>query len=157
AKTVRESGSYGAGSRVNRSATLLEKEPIMKSTSMITAGIVLSISLGLAAASHAQQGPMMGGMGPGMQHGMKGHTQYGATQGRGEGRMSGHPMMNPEEHAAHRQKMRNAATPEERQKIAEATRAEMHKRAHGHGGMPQQRGPRGGTGQSAPAAGAHTH
>jgi hypothetical protein len=59
--------------------------------------------------------------------------------------------MTPEERTALREKMRNAATPEERQKIAEATRAEMQKRAQERGvTLPEHRGPHG---RSGPRAG----
>ena len=55
--------------------------------------------------------------------------------------------MTPEEHTATINKMRNAATPEERQKIADATRAEMQKRAKEKGiTLPETRGPRAGYG-----------
>ena len=48
--------------------------------------------------------------------------------------------------------MRNAATPEERQKIAEAIHAEMQKRAQEKGiTLPEHRGPRGHMG-AGPAA-----
>jgi Spy/CpxP family protein refolding chaperone len=39
----------------------------------------------------------------------------------------------PEERSAFQEKMRNAKTPEERQKLAEANRAEMQKRAQEKG------------------------
>jgi hypothetical protein len=138
----------------------------MKRTHKIAAGIAASVSLGLAAAVFAQQGPM-GGTGPhaqgGMQHGMKGGMQHGGAQagaqhgmkggmgpgatGHGPaGQAAGHGLMTPEERTALREKMRNAATPEERQKIAEATRAEMQKRAQERGvTLPEHRGAHFGT------------
>jgi hypothetical protein len=104
-------------------------------------GTVAALSLGLAAAAFAHPGQMGGAMGPGM--GGMGHG------GMGPGAMGGGPaggmqqLMTPEEHTALQEKMRNAKTPEERQKLAEANRAEMEKRAkekgvalpgpHGHG------------------------
>jgi len=46
--------------------------------------------------------------------------------------------------------MRSAATPEERQKIAEATRTEMRKRASEKGiTLPEHHGPRAGVGRNA--------
>ena len=56
-------------------------------------------------------------MGPGMMH------------GGFAGPMAGQQLMTPEERTALQEKMRNARTPEERQKLAEANRAEMQKRA----------------------------
>jgi DNA invertase Pin-like site-specific DNA recombinase len=55
--------------------------------------------------------------------------------------------MTPEERTALMEKMRSATTPEERQKIAEATHAEMEKRAQEKGiTLPDHRGPHGGFG-----------
>jgi hypothetical protein len=60
--------------------------------------------------------------------------------------------------------MRNAKTPEERQKLAEATHAEMEKRAKERGiALPEGHGPRGGIGANAapapraPSASEHVH
>lgn len=51
-------------------------------------------------------------------------------------------LMTPEARAAFAEKMRNATTPEERQKIATETRAEMQKLAEAKGiTLPQRRGP----------------
>jgi Spy/CpxP family protein refolding chaperone len=44
--------------------------------------------------------------------------------------------MTPEERTALQEKMRNAKTPEERQKLAQATRDEMQKRAKEKGVTP---------------------
>lgn len=150
----------------------------MKRSQKIATGIALSLSLGLAAAAYAHPGQMGGGMGPGaqggiqhgmkegtrhgaqggqghggMQHGMKGGMQHGKqAAGRGTGPQAGHGLMSPEERTALREKMRNAATPEERQQIAAATRAEMHKRAQEKGiTLPEGRGPRTGAAPEAPA------
>jgi hypothetical protein len=68
--------------------------------------------------------------------------------------------MTPEEWAAHREQMLNAATFEERQQIAAANHAEMQKRAAERGiSLPQQVGPRQGMGprfRAAPQAPAAT-
>jgi len=60
-----------------------------------------------------------------MGHGAKGHgaTEPGAAA----------QLMTPEEQAAMREKMRAAKTPEARQKLAEANRAEMQQRAKDKG------------------------
>ncbi|MGQ0750223.1 MAG: hypothetical protein ACT4PS_06800 [Betaproteobacteria bacterium] len=84
----------------------------------IAAGIALSMSLAFAGATAAHPGE-----GRGMQHGMRGGMEHG-MRGQGEGR--GHEMT-AEERTAFHEKMRNA-TPEERCKLADARRAEMHKR-----------------------------
>jgi len=104
---------------------------------------------------------MGGGMGPqmkgGMQHGAQGGMQHGAKGGTGHGPMgagaAGHgtaqQLMTPEERTALQEKMRNAKTPEERQQIATATRAEMEKRAQEKGiTLPEHRGPHFGTPQA---------
>ena len=91
---------------------------------------------GMGPGAMGGMGPMgmRGGMGPGMMGGM---GPMGMRSGMGPGGAgAGIPgaaamqqLMTPEEHTATINKMRNAATPEERQKIADATRAEMQKRA----------------------------
>jgi len=76
---------------------------------------------------------MMGGMG----HGAMGPGTLGAQQ-----------LMTPEERTALMDKMHNAKTPEERQKIAQANRAEMEKRAKEKGiTLPGPHGPGMGFGQ----------
>jgi hypothetical protein len=63
--------------------------------------------------------------------------------------------MTPEERAALQEKMQNAGTPEERQKLAQATRQEMQKRAKEKGlTLPEHRGPRAG---AASESDTHTH
>jgi len=68
-----------------------------------------------------------------MQHGKMGGTQHGGAQhgamGEKAGMGAGHSLMTPEERTALQEKMRNAKTPEERQKLAQATHEEMQKRA----------------------------
>ena len=98
----------------------------MKRSRKLAVGVVAALGLGVAvAAVYAQPGPMGGGMGPhmkgGMQHGMKGGMGPGAGHGPA-GQGAGHALMTPEERTALQEKMRNAKTPEERQKLAEATR-----------------------------------
>jgi Spy/CpxP family protein refolding chaperone len=102
-------------------------------------------ALGLAAAVViAQPGQMGGAMG---MHGPMAGMQHGQMGGMGQGRMGGQPLMTPEERSAFQEKMRNAKTPEERQKLVEANRTEMQKRAKEKGiTLPQPHGPRAGFG-----------
>lgn len=137
----------------------------MKQSHKFAVGVVASLGLGIAvAAAYAQTGPMGGGMGPhmqgGMQHGAQGGMQHGAKGGTGHGPMGagaaghgvGQQLMTPEERTALQEKMRSAKTPEERQKIAEATRTEMQKRAQEKGiTLPKHRGPHFGGTPQAPA------
>ena len=138
----------------------------MKRSSKIATAVALSLGLGLAAGVYAQPGQMGGGMGAGthggMQHGMKGGMGPGAMKGGPAGPAAAQQLMTPEERTALQEKMRNAKTPEERQQIAQATRAEMQKRAQEKGiTLPEHRGPRGrmGTGPAAqaPAQTEHVH
>jgi hypothetical protein len=154
----------------------------MNTLNKIAAAVALS--LGLAAAVNAS--PMGANMGHGAQQGgqqhqgMQGHGGQSRMEGMKQGRMQGmkhgeshaghgkaegrgprgaegaQSLMTPEERTAFRDKMRNAKTPEERQQMALANRAEMEKRAADKGiTLPEQRGPRGqGTG---PAAAEHKH
>jgi len=143
----------------------------MKPTYKFAAGVIASLSLGIAVTAYAQPGQMGGGMGPhmqggmqhgamaGMQHGTQG-AQHGMTGGRGHGGMSGgaagygagQQLMTPEERTALQEKMRNAKTPEERQQIATATRTEMEKRAKEKGiTLPEHSGPHFGGTRQAPA------
>lgn len=150
----------------------------MKQSHKLVAGVLASLGLGIAVATaYADPARMGGGTGPhaqggmqhgtpgGMQHGMQGGMQHGVQGGQGPGGMghgqaghgAGAQLMTPEERAALQEKMRNA-TPEERQKIAEATRAEMRKRAQEQGvTLPEPRGPQAGTGTApqAPATSEH--
>ena len=114
----------------------------MKRSHRFAIGIAASLGLGLgAAAAFAHPGQMGGGMG--MQGGM-GHGPMGASPA---GQMGGHQLMTTEEQAAFREKMQNAKTPEERQKLAETNRAEMQKRAKEKGiTLPEPHGPRSGFG-----------
>lgn len=122
----------------------------MKRFHKIAVGIAAALGLGLgAAAVIAHPGAMGGGMGPQMKGGMHakddmGHGPMGAQQ----------QLLTPEERSAFREKMRNAKTPEERQKIAQANRAEIEKRAKEKGiTLPEPHGPRAGFGpHSGPAS-----
>lgn len=150
----------------------------MKPTYKFAAGVIASLGLGIAVATaYANPGQMGGGMGPqskgGMQHGAKGGMQHGAqggmqhdakggtqhgAMGGGAQHGAGQQLMTPEERTALQEKMRNAKTPEERQQIATATRAEMQKRATEKGiTLPEGRGPRTGTTPQAPATTEHQH
>jgi hypothetical protein len=145
----------------------------MKQSHKFAAGIIASLGLGIAvAAAYAQPGQMGAGMGPhmkggmqhgaqgGMQHGAMAGMQHGAKGGTGHGPMgagaaghgAGQELMTQEERSAVIEKMRNAKTPEERQQIATATRAEMEKRAKEKGiTLPEHRGPHFGGTPRAPA------
>jgi hypothetical protein len=105
------------------------KESIVKRSYKLAAAIAAALGLGVAGAAFAHSDGMgHEGMGPGMIHGGMGSGGMGGGAMHG-GPMAGQQLMTPEERAALQEKMRNAKTPEERQKIAEATHAEMQKRA----------------------------
>jgi hypothetical protein len=91
-------------------------------------------------------------MGAGMDPQMKGAMH--AKAGMGHGPMRQQQLLTPEERSAFQEKMRNAKTPEERQTIAEANRAEIEKRAKDKGiTLPEAHGPRAGFGpHSGPAS-----
>jgi hypothetical protein len=127
----------------------------MKPTYKLAAGVIASLGLGIAVATaYANPGQMGGGMEHGkggMQHGAQGGMQHGGMGG-GAGHGAGQQLMTPEERTALQEKMRNAKTPEERQQIAAANRAEMQKRATEKGiTLPEGRGPRTGATPQAPA------
>lgn len=151
----------------------------MNTLNKIAAAVAFSLGLAATASAHpmggnmghgAQQGQhqgMQGGMGHGRMQGMnhgqaqgmqhKGsHAGHGSAQGQGpRGPQTGQSLITPEERTAFRDKMRNAKTPEERQQIALANRAEMEKRAAEKGiTMPEHRGPQG---RNAPASTEHKH
>ena len=107
----------------------------------IGAAAALGLAAGVVIAHPGQMGGAMGKQGPmaGMQNGPMG--------GMGQGPMGGQQLLTPEEHSAFQEKMRNAKTPEERQKLVEANRTEMQKRAKEKGiTLPQPHGPRAGFG-----------
>ena len=152
----------------------------MKRSYMIAAGFAAALGLGIAVAASAHPGgygygggpcPMYGaqaggyGMGPGGGYG-PGWMMHGGGYGPGAGMGPGSggrglmsQLMTPEEWAAHREKMLNATTPEERQQIAAANHAELTKRAKEKGITLPEFGPRGGFGprfRQAPKAPAET-
>jgi hypothetical protein len=126
----------------------------MKQSHKFAVGVIASLGLGIAvAAVYAQPGPMGGGMGPhmkgGMQHGTTGGMGPGAMKGGPAGPIAGQQLMTPEERTALIEQMRNAKTPEERQKIAAANHTEMQKRAKEKGiTLPEPHGPGAGFGPS---------
>ena len=157
--------SSGSNSR-QEDLNFFAKESQMKRSNKLIAGIGASIALGLAAAAvYAHPGQMGEGRQHGMQgmQGMHGDSKQGMdcggmqsdkAHGAMENRGAGIQLMTPEERAALQEKMRNA-TPEERQKIAAETRAEMEKRAKDRGiTLNEQRGLRGPRGQG---EGEHKH
>jgi hypothetical protein len=156
-----------------------EKDMTMRQTYKIVAGVVASLGIGFAVATaYASPGQMGAGMEHGkggMQHGMTEGMQHGAKEGKGHGKGGEHGahrgqdsardhgaghgagLMTPEERTALRQRMRNA-TPEERQQIAAANRAEMRKRAQEKGVTPHKgHGPRSAAAPKAPEATEHQH
>jgi len=107
----------------------------------IGAAAALGLAAGVVIAHPGQMGGGMGKQGPmaGMQH--------GPMAGMGQGPMGGQQLLTPEERSAFQEKMRNAKTAEERQKLVEANRVEMQKRAKEKGiALPQPHGPRAGFG-----------
>lgn len=129
----------------------------MKLSKQLVMGIAGAVSMILAGGSALAHQSGHGGMG----HAMKGGMGQGAMVGKGQradapgagcpmgarggpasdaaqSGMSGHghgpaAALSQDGREALREKMRNAATPEERQQLALAHRAQMHKRAAGHG------------------------
>ena len=129
----------------------------MKRSHKTAAGIVAALSLGVAVAAFAQPGSMGDGNGPhgkaGMQHARTGGMQHGAMGHGAAGMGAGHSLMTPEERTALQEKMSNAKTPEERHKLAQATREEMQKRAREKGiSLPEHGGPR-----ASASSGSDTH
>jgi hypothetical protein len=102
----------------------------MKRSYRIAAAVAAALGLGLAAAAFAHPDAMM----------------HGGVAGP----MAGQQLMTLEERTALQEKMRNAKTPEERRKLAEANRAEMQKRAKEKGiTLPESHGPHAGFGPGA--------
>lgn len=129
--------------------------------------IAIALTLGVTAAyaqSDQMRGNMehgaQGGQHQGMQHDMKDrmhkgmnhdgdkHAKHSEAKGHGEhGAKAVQSLATPEERSAMHEKMRAAKTPEERQQIALANRAEMQKRATEKGiTLPEHRGPHGHSG-----------
>lgn len=127
-------------------------------------GAIAALGLVLAApVAGAHSGDMGGKQGgqDGM-HGGKGgmHSSMGGHAGKGgRGMGVGQQLMTPEERTGMREKMRAARSPEERQALAAANRAEMEKRAKDKGiTLPNQRSAGGGMGSRRwPGAGGHQH
>lgn len=119
----------------------------------IASALVLGFGLAVAAAQAHQGGAAMEGM-----HGMHG-MRMGMMHGDSSGPMAGRQLMTPEERQAFGDRMRNAATPEERRKLAQANRAEMEKRAKEKGiTLPEGHGPHAAAGRhGAPSSPAPTH
>ncbi len=132
----------------------------MNKLSKIATAVALSLGVTAVALAHPGEGRGMGpgaqqGQHQGMQHEMKEHMKQGmnhdgekhakrgVAKGHGEhGSNAAQSLVTPEERTAMREKMRNAKTPEERQQIALANRAEMQKRATEKGvTLPEHRGP----------------
>jgi hypothetical protein len=115
----------------------------MKRSYKVAAAVAAALGLGVAAAALAHPGAMGSGMGAGMMGGMGPAMMHGGFAGP----MGAQQLMTPEERSAFQEKMRNAKTPEERQKLAEANHAEMQKRAKEKGiTLPEPHGPRAGFG-----------
>lgn len=124
----------------------------MKSLNIIAAAIALSAGI-VTATAYAHQGEGRGeghgmrqGEHQGMEHGKgSGHAERGEGRHgskRHDGKHAAQSLMSQEERTAFRDKMHNAKTPEERQQIALANRAEMEKRAAEKGiTLPAHRGP----------------
>lgn len=138
----------------------------MKRTHKLIFGAGTAVSLGMAALAVSAHpgGPMGLGAGPGAAGGThqfsKGGMGPGAMMRGAMGPQAAQHLMTAEERTATLEKLRAAATPEERQQIVTATRAEMEKRARDEGiTLPAQRGPHGlGMGPApAPAANEHSH
>lgn len=110
-------------------------------------GMMMHGGGGMGHGMRAGMGPgMRGDMGPGMRGGVgPGAMMHGGPAGGGIGQQ----LMTPDERTAMWDKMRNAKTPEERQQLALANRAEMEKRAKDKGiTLPQGYGPHGGYGRN---------
>jgi Spy/CpxP family protein refolding chaperone len=97
------------------------KESIMKRSHQAAAGLFAALTIGLAAAAFAQADNSAESKGQHGTHGMQQGMQHGMTGGM---------HMNSEQHAALREKMRSAKTPEDRQKIAKEAHEEMHKQGN---------------------------
>jgi hypothetical protein len=151
-------GVEGEDGRPDKRHSTIEKDTTMKQSHKFAAGVIASLGLGIAAAvAYASPEQMGGGMGShmkgGMQHGATGGAQHAGMGAGAGGHGAGQQLMTTEERTALHEKMRNAGTPEERQKIAAENRAEMQKRAKERGIiLPEHRGPHFGGTPQAPAA-----
>ena len=117
------------------------KKALVGAAAVAAAGVA-GLVVAHPGASFGPQGGGSGAFGPG---GMAGNAPM--MHGGFAGPMAGQQLMTPEERQAFVEKMRNAKTPEDRQKLAEANHAEMEKRATEKGiTLPQSHGPRAGIG-----------
>ena len=113
--------------------------------SAVAAGLGLAVAAAYAhpGAGFGSQGDASGGFGPGSMRGMGSPMMHG---GHG-GPTPAQQLVTPEERQAFIEKMRSAKTAEERQKLAEANRAEIEKRAKEKGiTLPEAHGPGAGSG-----------
>jgi hypothetical protein len=138
----------------------------MNKLNKIATAVALTLGIATTAYAHSdrmgdhkERGTHSGqhqGMHEGMEHGrMQGmkrdgenHAHRSETKGHGShgehGSKAAQSLTTPEERSAMHDKMRAAKTPEERQQIASANRAEMQKRATEKGiTMPEHRGEHG--------------
>jgi hypothetical protein len=115
---------------------------------LIGAAVVAALGAAGLVVAHPGAGFGPGGFGPGFMQGMGPGMGPGMMMRGGfAGPTAAQQLMTPEEQQAFIEKMQNAKTPEERQKLAEANRAEMEKRAQEKGiTLPEAHGPFGGTG-----------
>jgi hypothetical protein len=118
------------------------KDTIMKSTQKLAVGFVAAAVLALAAGTAYAHPGMGGGMGHGMGWGGMGRMEPGyGPMGHGPmgyGAGAAQQLLTPEERTAFVEKMRNATSFEERQKLAAANRAEIQKRAKEKGITPPE-------------------
>lgn len=113
--------------------------------SAVALGLGLAVAAAYAhpGAGFGPQGDAPGGSGPGSMRGMGSPMMHG---GHG-GPTPAQQLVTPEERQAFVEKMRSAKTAEERQKLAEANRAEIEKRAKEKGiTLPEAHGPGAGSG-----------
>lgn len=133
----------GNGAAPGTSETLENDRSRQMSMRWRKAMVTIAAVAGLGAAVQVLAHPGMG-FGPGA----FGPASKGAVMRGGfAGPAIGQQLMTTEEQQAFVEKMRAAKTPDERQKLAEANRAEMEKRAKDKGiTLPQPHGPRAGFG-----------
>ena len=125
---------------------------------VIAIAVVAGLGAGAQVLAHPEAGFGPGMAGPGFGPGAGGPGGFGpgGMAGKGPAMMmrggfagpaAAQQLMTPDEQHALVEKMQNAKTPEDRQKLAEANRAEMEKRAKEKGiTLPQPHGPRAGFG-----------
>lgn len=125
----------------------------MKRNLKTALGVITTLAIALGASAAVARSDKMGTMDGGMGH--RG-SMPGAMHGGGG--MAGQQLMTPQERDAMREKMGAAKTPEERQAVAAATRAEMEKRAKERGiALPEHHGPQGAMGTQRGHGSEHRH